>query len=89
MSQIISGGINCQKITKSRLKDGKFLNFVILMKDEPDQYGNNGMIVESVTKEEKAGGVKGAILGNVKIIGSATVPQVSQQTAQATDDLPF
>jgi hypothetical protein len=35
--------------------------------DNPDQYDNHGFITQSVTKEEKAQGVKGVILGNGKV----------------------
>ena len=62
-----------------------------------DQYGQNGMIVQSVSKEEKAQGVKGPILGNAKIFWSENGMQQQQQQPQQQqpvddfvgDDIPF
>lgn len=91
MSVNLSLKIDVKKIDKSRLhvgEKGTYLDAVIIMKDEPDEYGNIGMIVESVTKEEKAAGKKGAILGNAKRIG-AKAHQGQTASAAEDDDLPF
>lgn len=68
----ITGKIDVTKIEKARLFAGKggakYLDVVILMRDDPDQYGNRGMIVQSVSKEERAQGVRGPILGNIKVL---------------------
>ncbi len=80
--------IDVTKIDKSKLfkgAKGTYLDAVVFLKDEADQYGNNGMIVQSVTKEEREQGVKGAILGNAQ----TSAPQQAQPTAQEGDDLPF
>lgn len=72
MGQIISARLDVTKIDKSKLfvgEKGTYLDITLLMKDEKDQYGNNGMVVQQVTKEERAAGTKGAILGNAKILG--------------------
>lgn len=52
--------------------------------DQLDQYGNSGMITQDVTKEQKAQGVKGNILGNGKLfwVENGQAPQPAQQ-AQA------
>jgi hypothetical protein len=79
--------LDVTKIDKTKLfqgKQGTYLDAVIFLKDTPDQYGNNGMIVQSVSADERAQGIKGAILGNVKVMQSAP-----QQQAQAPQDLPF
>lgn len=80
--------LDVMKIDKKKLYQGEkgtYLDAVIIMKDEPDQYGNIGMIVQNSTKEEREQGVKGAILGNVRYI------QKQQQEQQKVnfDDLPF
>ena len=79
--------IDVTKIDKSKLfkgAKGTYLDAVVFLKDEVDQYGNNGMIVQSITKEEREQGVKGAILGNAQV----NAPQ--QPTEQEGDDLlPF
>jgi hypothetical protein len=62
--------IDVTKIDKSKLykgQKGTYLDAVILVREETDQYGNNGMIIQSVSKEEREAGVRGAILGNCKV----------------------
>lgn len=93
--------IDVTKIDKARLfkgQKGTYLDAVILIRDEVDQYGNNGMIIQSVSKEERENGVKGPILGNVKVdMGSTTQARPAPSQAVRTpivvdsvdDDLPF
>lgn len=97
MANIISVRIDVMKIDKAKLfkgEKGTYLDVVLLMRDGVDTYGNNGMVVQQVTKEERAAGVKGAILGNAKIIGGG-ISEASPQGAAvsvpvaAPDDLPF
>jgi hypothetical protein len=79
--------LDVTKIDKTKLfqgKQGTYLDAVIFLKDTPDQYGNNGMIVQSVSADERAQAIKGAILGNVKVM-----QQQAQQQAQAPQDLPW
>jgi hypothetical protein len=100
MGKIISIKIDVTKIEKERLykgSKGTYLDAVLMYNDEPDQYGNNGMIIQSVTKEEREAGTRGAILGNVKVIGSTNAPAAPAAQPQApqalaanvNDDLPF
>ncbi len=102
---VITFSIDLTKIDKTRIKDvvrkdgttAKFLNLVMMTNEHPDQYGNDGFIVESVTKEEKEAGKRGNILGNCKQLGktqftqTAPAPAPTQNTASANvvDDLPF
>jgi len=77
--QVIKLKIDVTKIDKTRLykgDKGTYLNAVLFLSDQQDQYGNNGMIVEDVTKQERDAGVKGTILGNAKL------PSTSQQPRQ-------
>lgn len=95
---MIKGKIDCLKIDKARLfvgQKGKYLDFT-LIETPNDQYGNAYMIVQDVTKEERLAGVKGAILGNAKIVGQRPAqapaanptPKPAQQrpAAAAPDD---
>ena len=64
--------IAVNKIDKARLFKGQkdtYLDATLFINDQPDSYGNDGMITQDVTKEERESGVKGAILGNCKIVG--------------------
>jgi len=98
--------INVSQIEKARLfagKKGKYLDATVFVDiDNKDQYDNNGMITQDVTKEEKDQGVNGPILGNVKVFWRDDNNQKEQahsqgvQQAQATieqddfdDDIPF
>lgn len=67
----VSLKVNCSMIEKARLfagAKGKYLDATVFIDlDQLDQYGNSGMITQDVTKDEKANGVKGPILGNCKV----------------------
>ena len=61
--------IDVTKVDKDILfkgKKGVYLDATVLIKDEEDQYGNHGMIVQDVSKESRDAGNRGAILGNAK-----------------------
>ena len=83
---IIKLNIDVTKIDKARLHKGAkgtYANFTVLLRDETDQYGNDGMIIEDVSKEERESGKKGTILGNAKIIGK---PHAQSQSKPAVKD---
>jgi len=66
---MITISIDYDKIDQSRLfkgAKGNYLDLVLIERN--DQYGNNFMVVESVSKEEREQGIRGAILGNGKTI---------------------
>ena len=69
---IVALKLDVMKITREKLFTGKngakYLDCVVFIDNEKGQYGDNGMIVEDVSKEDKANGVKGVILGNCRII---------------------
>jgi hypothetical protein len=76
MKKVIQISIDVTKIDKAKLYQGAkgtYLNATLFLNEETDQYGNNGMIVQSVTLQERQAGVKGAILGNAKSKPSATI----------------
>lgn len=90
----VSLNFDVTKIDKTKLvkgQKGTYLNAQVFVSDEPDQYGNNGMIVQAVSKEEREQGIQGAILGNAKIFwtdGGQPQQQRPQQKPQqpAFDD---
>lgn len=79
--------IDVTKIDKSQLYQGQkgtYLNVTAFVDlDEQDQYGNNGMITQEVSKELRDAGQKGAILGNSKVFwrDGNQQPQQPQQNA--------
>lgn len=98
MSKIIKLKIDVSKIDKNRLfkgTKGTYLDCTLFLKDEPDEFGNFGMITQEVTKDERTAGVKGNILGNatkVFVQGQQAAPapqQAAPQPAGILPDLPF
>lgn len=93
---IIRLKIDCAKIQKQRLFKGKvakdghtpmYLDVTLLEnRDGEDQYGNAGMAIQDVSKEEREQGVKGPILGNFKILatGQGARRQETKPAASAT-----
>lgn len=95
----IAAKIDVTKIDKNRLFQGKngakYLDVILIEKDGQDQYGNNFMVVQGVSKEEREQGIKGAILGNGKYMGkggskpeAAAAKQTETQSSEH-DDVPF
>lgn len=91
--QIIQFKLDVMKISKERLykgKKGTYLSGTIFVNDEADEYGNNGMIVEAVSKEEKDAGIKGNILGNIKIQMPREIQtRAIEDAVVVNQDLPF
>ena len=59
MARTITASINLSKIDKSKLikgQKGTYLNLVLFVNDEPDQFNNNVAIAQSQTKEVRDGG---------------------------------
>lgn len=98
--------IDVSKIDKARLfkgQKGTYLDATAFIDlDQLDEYGNSGMITQDVSKDERAQGVKGNILGNSKVFfkdnGQAQQPQNGYQQPQGqpqpsgdglSDDIPF
>ena len=67
----VSFKMDVSKIDKARIykgEKGNYLSFTAFIDlNNLDQHGNSGMITQDVSKEERAQGVKGAILGNSKV----------------------
>ena len=102
MASIIATSIDLTKIPKDKIyegKKGKYLPITVTINDEVDQFGNQGPVVVSQSKEERDAKTEKVYLGNVKVVwtngdnvdvaprDNATMPQ--QQVQQPVDDLPF
>ena len=80
---MLSLQIDVNKIDKSRLKpvtrkNGEQAIFLDLVTfDRVDEHGNEGFITQSLTKDERASGMKLPILGNWKTLGAGR-PQMFQ-----------
>lgn len=95
----ISLKIDVSKIDKARLfkgAKGTYLDATVFVDvDTADQYGNNGMITQDVSKEEKQQGTRGEILGNCKVFWKdshspmGVANAIPSPAEDFDDDLPF
>ena len=78
----VSIKIDVSKIDKELLfkgQKGTYLDATVFLDpSNPDEYGNNGRVSQSVSKEARAAGEKGNILGNVKVFWQGGPNQESQ-----------
>ena len=88
----ISASIDVSKIDKDKLikgKKGNYLNITAFVNlDEKDQYDNNGMITQSVTKEERDNGTRGVILGNTRVFYTGESNSTNSEV-EVAEDVPF
>jgi len=95
----VSLKIDVTKLDKSRFyigKKGKYIDLVSFIDTEnTSEYGDNGVISQSVSQEERQNGVKLPILGNAKIFftdGGQEKPQgngYANQEMPPSEDIPF
>jgi hypothetical protein len=87
--------ISTWKIDKSHLyegKNGKYLNCVLFEnKDGTGEYGDDGFIVQDVTKEAREAGERGPIIGNWRHLQTKGAKPSNRNTAPEGDDenVPF
>jgi hypothetical protein len=108
MKQTIDISLDTSKIDKTALyespKNGKkYLSVTVLIREEKDKYGYDGFVVQKISKERKAAGEKGPILGNCKIvdwdaprqsthgseISNGYAPQPDKWDDDDSDSIPF
>jgi hypothetical protein len=103
MALILAASINLNEIPKDKIiigKKGKYLPISITLNDELDQFGNQGPVIVSQSKEERTAKEAKTYLGNVKLVWTNGEvkkfdnPQGQAQAAPAhaaeiADDLPF
>lgn len=96
MSTLISLSIDVSKITKSKIKDMKYLDVTISVDDATNQWGKNASIYESQTKEEREAKAPKAYIGGGKVVwtdGSIKVAEKSsnepKKTRATSEELPF
>jgi hypothetical protein len=90
MGQLVILKVNLSSVDKAHLFKGEkgiYLDLVARINDEPDQYGNHGMVTQGITKEHRAAGVKGAILGNAKVVGSIASKPTTMTRPSVSDDI--
>lgn len=89
---MISYKIDVKKIDKALLykgDKGTYLNGLFLEnKEGTDQYGNDGFIIQGVSKEQREQGIKGPIIGNWRNMTPKSSPASKPvtETPNAEDD---
>jgi hypothetical protein len=89
---MITAKIDVIKIDKTKLYKGEKGTYLdICLIETPDsKYGDDYMVTQSVSKEDREKGIKGAILGNAKIRGGASTPKpATPEQENADEDAPF
>ena len=106
MAGIIKTSINLSNIPKDKIiegKKGKYLPITITVNDELDQFGNQGPVIVSQSKEERDAKTEKVYLGNAHVVWTngqfpsppprdGQAPQQASMQAQSVaqeDDLPF
>lgn len=90
---IITAKLNVSLVDKTKLfkgEKGTYLD-ITLIESKNDKYGNDFMVVQNVSKEDRLAGKKGAILGNAKIYRkgaarSGAPSSASGQSSQGFND---
>ena len=96
MSTLISLSIDVSKITKSKIKDMKYLDVTISVDDATNQWGKNASIYESQTKEEREAKAPKAYIGGGKVVWTTGTISVAEKASNepkkanpTTEELPF
>jgi hypothetical protein len=106
MAGIIKTSINLSAIPKDKIiegKKGKYLPITITVNDEIDQFGNQGPVIVSQSKDERDMKTEKVYLGNAQVVWTngqfppppprdGQTPQAASVQAQSTapeNDLPF
>lgn len=85
-NNVLVARIDIKKIDMAKVykgKKGDYVDLILIMREEEDQYGNDGFVAQSVTKEEREQGVRGNIIGNVRYINT------DKKIDEYNTDLPF
>lgn len=92
---MISLSIKTEKLEKEHIiqgKSGKIVAVVLFEnKDGKGQYGDDGFVVQSVSKEARENGVRGPICGNWRYIGqgSSAGSNRNNKPEGVDEDVPF
>lgn len=68
MAGLINVSLDLSKIDKTKIKDGKYLNTIVAIGDDTNQYGQNVSVYISQTKEERENKSTRTYIGNGKVV---------------------
>lgn len=82
--------LDVTKVDKAHLfetqKGAKYLDLVVFENKEPDKYGNTHIVYQGISKEARAKGEKGKILGNGKTMGGGSSAPAKKSDGDAAGD---
>jgi hypothetical protein len=85
--------IDVKKISKDDLyagKKGTYLDAILIPnKDGASDYGDDGFVVQGVTKEKRDAGERGPIIGNWRFLGGSAAGNRNNQPEGEDDNVPF
>lgn len=93
--QILNVSIDLNKIDKTKIKPhangAKYYSMDIIIKDEPDQYGQNVAVKNGQSKEDREAKAPATYIGNGKIVFTKApeASAASATTSATTNELPF
>jgi len=70
-------------------KGSKGIYCDLLLYDKPGAYGDDGIVIQSVSKEQNDAGKRGAIVGNWRELSKARKEQDGEDEGNEDDGVPF
>jgi len=68
MAVLVNVSLDLSKIDKTKVNDNKWLNVIVAISDETNQYGQNASVYHSQTKEEREAKANRTYIGNGKVV---------------------
>jgi hypothetical protein len=85
--------MDVSKIDKQHLYEGKkgvYLDAILMFnRDGQSQYGDDGFIIQSISKELRDKGERGPIIGNWRYLVQAEAATPAEEPRESTDQIPF
>jgi hypothetical protein len=85
MAGLISVSLDLSKIDKTKVKDGKYLNAVVAIGDDTNQYGQNASMYISQSKEEREAKEVRTYIGNGKVVWNDGSIVTAERVEQVTN----
>lgn len=85
----IAAKIDVKKILKDDLfvgEKGTYLDAILIPNDGPSKYGDDGFVVQGLTKKKRDAGERGPIIGNWKFLAGSNR---NNQPEGSDEDVPF
>ncbi len=68
MAGLVNVSLDLSKIDKEKVKDNKYINVIVALGNETNQYGQNASVYISQTKEEREAKSNRTYIGNGKVV---------------------